>query len=99
MKAARLIFADESGRIFDHPYLEMTGASAGSWQRVEGDSLIPLPPGSELFVLPGRLPVGYDSKHGRFEVARENPYTPGTRVQAVAAFMAPAYTQILSASY
>jgi MoaA/NifB/PqqE/SkfB family radical SAM enzyme len=99
MAAARLVFADESGQIFDHPYLEMTGASAGTWERVEGIALVPLPPGSELFVLPGRLPVGYDPKRRRFETVGESPYTPGGRVQAVAAFMAPAYTQILAAAY
>jgi len=99
MAAPRLVFADESGQIFDHPYLEMTGASAGTWERVEEGALIPLPPGSELFVLPGRLPVGYDQKRRRCEAVGENPYTPGGRVQAVAAFMAPAYTQILAAAY
>lgn len=98
MAAPRLVFADESGQIFDHPFLEMTGASAGTWERVEKGSLVPLPPGSELFVLPGRLPVGYNRGHRRFETVGENPYTPGGRVQAVAAFMAPAFTQILSAS-
>jgi wyosine [tRNA(Phe)-imidazoG37] synthetase (radical SAM superfamily) len=96
---AALVFADESGRIFDHPYLEMTGASGGSWQRVEEDGLIPLPSGSELFVLPGRVPVGYDRTLDRFQVVGEDPYAPGGKIQAVAAFMAPAYTQILSASY
>jgi wyosine [tRNA(Phe)-imidazoG37] synthetase (radical SAM superfamily) len=96
---AALVFADESGRIFDHPYLEMTGASAGTWQRVAEDCLIPLPPGSELFVLPGRLPVGYDQELDRFEVVGADPYAPEKKIQAVAAFMAPAYTQILTASY
>ena len=99
MAAARLVFADESGQIFDHPYLEMTGASAGTWGRVEGSALIPLPPGSELFVLPGRLPVGYDPRRRRLEAVEANPYTPRGRVQAVAAFMAPAYTQILGGAY
>ena len=99
MAAARLVFADESGQIFDHPSLEMTGASAGSWKRVERGALIPLPPGSELFVLPGRLPVGYNPRRRRSEVVRENPYGAGGKIQAVAAFMAPAYTQILAAAY
>jgi len=99
MAAARLVFADESDQIFDHPSLEMTGASAGSWERMEPGALIPLPPGSELFVLPGRLPVGYDPKRRRSEVVRENPYRAGGKIQAVAAFMAPAYTQILAAAY
>jgi pyruvate-formate lyase-activating enzyme len=99
MAATRLVFADESGQIFDHPSLEMSGASAGSCERVGGEALIPLPPGSELFVLPGRLPVGYAPECSRFEVVRDNPYGAGGRIQAVAAFMAPAYTQILAAAY
>jgi pyruvate-formate lyase-activating enzyme len=99
MAGARLVFADESGQIFDHPSLEMAGASAGTWERVEGGALIPLPPGSELFVLPGRLPVGYDPECGRFEVVGENPYGAGGKIRAVAAFMAPAHTQILAAAY
>jgi wyosine [tRNA(Phe)-imidazoG37] synthetase (radical SAM superfamily) len=90
MAAARLVFADESGQVFDHPGLEMTGASAGSWEQVERGALIPLP---------GRLPVGYNPKLQRFEVVRENPYGAGGKIQAVAAFMAPAYTQILAAAY
>ncbi len=62
MKTARLVYADESGQLYDHPYLEMAGSSGGRWKEVEDDILIPLPPGSELFLLPDRMPVGYDRK-------------------------------------
>jgi pyruvate-formate lyase-activating enzyme len=99
MGAAKLVYADESGRIFDHPFLEMAGSSAGKRQRVYESCLIPLPSGSELFLLPGRLPVGYDSRLKRFVVLTEDPYRSNGKVQALAAFMAPAYTQILSAAY
>ncbi|MBW1981409.1 MAG: radical SAM protein [Deltaproteobacteria bacterium] len=77
----------------------MTGSSAASWQRVDERTLIPLPAGSELFVLPGRLPVGYDRRSGSFQVVTDDPYAAGKKVQAVAAFMAPAHTQILTAAY
>ena len=99
MTTARLVYADESGQLYDHPYLEMAGSSGGSWTRVEDDLLIPLPPGSELFLLPRRLPVGYDRKKGQFVRLEEGPYTSQSKVQAVAAFMAPAHTQILTAAY
>lgn len=99
MAYAKLIYADEAGRIYNHPYLEMAGSSAGTWHRVRENLLIPLPPGSELFQLPGRLPVGYERKRRRFVVLDEDPVKPGGKVQAVAAFMAPAHTQALTASY
>jgi wyosine [tRNA(Phe)-imidazoG37] synthetase (radical SAM superfamily) len=99
MTTARLVYADESGQLYDHPYLEMAGSTGGIWTRVEDDLLIPLPPGSELFLLPRRLPVGYDRKKRQFVRLEEDPYNSQSKVQAVAAFMAPAHAQILTAAY
>jgi pyruvate-formate lyase-activating enzyme len=99
MSFPRLVYADESGEIYDHPSLEMAGSSGGSWQRIEEDALITLPSGSELFRLPGRTPVGYDRKKGDFVTLPRDPLDSGCRVEAVAAFMAPAHTQILTAAY
>jgi pyruvate-formate lyase-activating enzyme len=94
-----LVFADEKGNIFDWPEIEPAGSSGGRWCRPRGDDWIPLPPGSELFVLPKRMPVGYDPRRKKFEILETDPNSPGRGVQAVAAFMAPAYTQICSAAY
>lgn len=99
MTTARLVYANESGQMFDHPYLEMAGSSGGSWQQVEDDILMPLPPGSELFLLPHRIPVGYHPKKNRFVKLEEDPHNPQSKPQAVAAFMAPAHAQILTAAY
>ena len=99
MATAKLVYADEFGQIYDHPYLEMAGSSGGTWQQVEESFLIPLPPGSELFLLPDRVPVGYDRNNQRFTEVGESPLELGQPVQAVAAFMAPAHTQILTAAY
>ena len=99
MTTARLVYADKSGQMYDHPYLEMAGSTGGRWAEVEDDILIPLPPGSELFLLPQRIPVGYDRKRKRFVMLGEDPHNPQSKVQAVAAFMAPAHTQILTAAY
>ena len=99
MTTAKLVYADDSGQIYDHPYLEMAGSSGGSWRQVDESFLIPLPPGSELFLLPDRVPVGYDRDRQRFAKLEENPLDPGKKVRAVAAFMAPAHTQILTAAY
>ena len=98
MTAPRLVYADQEGQIFDHPELAMAGAAAGRWEPVEENQCIPLPEGSELFLLPKRLPVGL-SAPGKFEVLEQDPQNYGRPVTAVAAFMAPAHTATLSAAY
>lgn len=99
MTTAKLVYADDSGQIYDHPSLEMAGSSGSSWQRVDDTLLIPLPPGSDLFLLPERIPVGYDHNKQRFVQLAEDPHDPQRQVQAVAAFMAPAHTQLLTTAY
>lgn len=98
MSAPRLVYADEEGNIYDYPGLAMAGAAAGAWEPVDETQCIPLPEGSELFLLPNRLPVGV-GKGGRMEVLETDPNNPHRRPTAVAAFMAPAHTSTLSAAY
>lgn len=82
----RLVWADESGRIYDEKRWQAAGRSAfwvfpwptfGEWR--------PLPEGSVLFHLPGRRPVG---------VAPDGRLRTYSRGWAVAAFVAPAHTQL-----
>jgi wyosine [tRNA(Phe)-imidazoG37] synthetase (radical SAM superfamily) len=85
-----------SGDVFEVPELAMVGAG-GTEARVPGSAeLIPLPLGSELFELPGRVPLGYDEQ--RRQVVPLRRYQ-GKAVVAVAAFMAPAHAQVLRAAY
>lgn len=101
MSASRplLLYADASGRILEHPFLEMVGSSAGRLSRPSPKELIPLPEGSELFRLPGRFPIGYDREKKRFQVLTRDPCNPHRAVEAVAAFIAPAHTQLYTAAY
>ncbi len=99
MRRPRLIYADENGQIFDHPFLEMAGSSSGNFRSPSPEELIPMPEGSELFLLPGRFPVGFNREKKKFDVLESDPFSAGAKVQAVAAFMAPAHTQILTAAY
>jgi pyruvate-formate lyase-activating enzyme len=89
-----MVAADSNGNIFDCPELTMLGVS-GSGPAFPG-SWIPLPPGSDLFTLPGRLPVGFDRGTGEPVVVEEYR---GEQVQAVAAFVAPAYTTLQRPAY
>lgn len=94
-----LLFADERGNILEFTDLDMTGMSNGHFLRPALEDIIPLPEGSDLFTLPGRLPVGWDPRTDEPALLNENPFEPGKPVLAVAAFMAPAHTAILSSSY
>lgn len=99
MNRPALVYADSSGRIFDFPELEMVGSSAQRWHRIQPEDWMPLPEGSDLFLLPDRFPVGYNPRKRQFEVLSRDPFDPSKPVQAVAAFMAPAHTQIFTAAY
>lgn len=77
----------------------MAGMSNGQYLMPETTDIIPLPKGSELFVMPGRLPIGCDPETAEPLLVEDNPFTPGEPIQAVAAFMAPAHTSILTGAY
>jgi wyosine [tRNA(Phe)-imidazoG37] synthetase (radical SAM superfamily) len=98
-----LLFANSQGEILDYDGLEMAGASGDRFCRPDRSELIELPHGSELFVLPGRLPVGIETASGEPALLDCNPYqdenNSGGKISAVAAFMAPAHTAIYSAAY
>lgn len=94
-----LVFANAQGEIEDFPELTMAGRSGAWFFQPELTDIIALPEGSELFVLPGRLPIGFDPRSGDPVLLDHDPYAPGTSIQAVAAFMAPAHTALYSAAF
>jgi pyruvate-formate lyase-activating enzyme len=94
-----LLYANEQGEICDLPELSMAGRSGREFFTPALDTLIPLPEGSELFVLDQRFPVGIDPATGDFLHLEEDPTNPGRPVRAVAAFMAPAHTAIHLAAF
>lgn len=78
-----LVLADKNGNIYDDPDLLMLANRAGQWSLPRPDELMPLPPESELFLLPGRQAVGLDPETGQAMAADG---------LAVAAFAAPGHT-------
>ena len=94
MARPKMVFADASGTIYDHPALEMAGVDGGTPVPVAVSDLIALPRGSDLFVLPGRAPIGIDPTTGdAVEYRGEGDVNGGASgVTAVAAFLAPAHT-------
>ena len=98
-KTPLLVIADEAGKIREFPHLAMAGMANGHYFQPELEDLIPLPEGSELFSLPDRIPVGTDIETGEPLLLTEDPDFPEQKVQAVAAFMAPAHTTVHTAAY
>jgi len=86
-----ILVSNKSGKIFDIPEIEATGMKAGCFFRPDREEYIKMPEGSKLFMLPDRIPVGYNSVTGDFK-ALKNYF-------AVAVFMAPAFTGTYSAAY
>jgi pyruvate-formate lyase-activating enzyme len=97
-----LLFANSSGEIMDYDGLTMAGASGEHFHSPDHTELIELPEGSELFVLPERLPVGIEPNTGEPALLDRDPYNVEegeAEIFAVAAFMAPAHTAIYTAAY
>jgi len=98
-KLPSLVYANIQGEICDLPELTMAGRLGRAYTSPQLHELIPLPEGSELFVLDERLPVGLDPATGEALHLEEDPTHPGKPVRAVAAFMAPAHTTIHTAAF
>ena len=95
----RLVYANDRGEITDFPGLAMAGRSGELFGVPDLTDLIPLPAGSDLFLLPHRKPVGIHPRSGEIVTMEQNPMAPKDGIQAVAAFMAPAHTVTLTAAF
>jgi len=94
-----LVYATQTGEVKSFPGLDMAGRSGNFYARPLPEDLIPLPEGSELFLLPDRQPLGFTPGDDTPALLDHDPDAPREMVQAVAAFMAPAHTAIHSAAY
>lgn len=85
-----LLYADDRGRLLEHPFLHMAGFSGYEPFPLDEADLVPVPEFSKMFFLPGCPPVGVDPETGRYEVLDETRV--GRRMErchAVAAFLEP----------
>ena len=88
-----MAIADADGQVYEHPDLELIGWDGECWRPLADDEVIPLPDGSDLFTLPGRLPAGFDRESDEVVVLDE------AGVTAVSCFLAPAYLRTLLPAY
>jgi hypothetical protein len=93
----RLVVSDGCGNVFDVPGLAAAGMATFRGPVLPSpQDWIPMPEGSVLMELPGRVPIGWDGKRGEFKPVDR---FRGRQVTAVAMFAAPAYTQLYRAAY
>ena len=91
-----LVVSDEKGNLFDVPEYGMLARSGSEFVIPERSSLISLPYGSDLHILPDRYPVGIDRRTGNF-VTLKNYY--GKKIFAASAFLSPAHTALYLSAY
>jgi pyruvate-formate lyase-activating enzyme len=92
----RLILSDTEGNIFDHPFLKLSGRSGDRFFLPHPSELVPLPKGSQLFTLPGRIPIGWDEEKKSFISSRKVELrSKEVECIAVAAFLPPGYIRTL----
>lgn len=96
MRQPQALVADECGNIFELPPYLMAGQSGYSVVLPHKKNCIPLPKGSDLFVLPDRHPIVFDPEIMNFRILDE---FDGKPIFAVAAFLAPAYVQMFRSAY
>lgn len=94
-----MVFADKNGNIMDFEGLAMVARSGDYLHPIEADETIPLPEGSQLYVLPDRYPIGLDRETGEVVVLKENPYDGSFPVFAVATFLCAAHTNTYVAAW
>ncbi len=96
----RLLAADGKGNIYDVPGMLPAGMKAGHYFRLDPEDLVELHPDSELFLLPGTIPVGFDPLSGSFNlVSGDKVRQAGGDRFTVAAFVAPGYTATFSPAF
>jgi pyruvate-formate lyase-activating enzyme len=89
----RLLFADDRGRVYDHPDL-LAAVRSGDDLASPPERPVPLPDGATLTMLPGRRPVGIDPGTGAVVVVREVKVGRRKLVpHAVGATLPPGYTR------
>jgi wyosine [tRNA(Phe)-imidazoG37] synthetase (radical SAM superfamily) len=86
-----ILYSDGNGNIFEDSSLYATGRSGWDAVPVPSDEWIKLPPGGQLYELPGRKAIGIDVITGNMRLCDKG--------WAVASFIPPAHTGFYLAAY
>lgn len=85
------VVAGENGEIFELEGYGAAGFSGGSPVILTRENTLDMPHGSELMMLPDRVPMVFNFISDRFETLDRNPYEPDEKIFPVAVFNSPGY--------
>lgn len=85
------LVASEKGEVFELEGFAALGMSGNSLTPLTEKSTLPMPHGSEIMLLPDRIPLVYDVETDEVVALEENPYQPGEKVFPVAVFNSPGF--------
>lgn len=85
------LVATKSGEVFEIEGYGALGMAGNSLVPLTEGGSVPMPHGSEIMLLPDRVPLVYDWKTDQVVALWENPYQPGEAVYPVAVFNSPGY--------
>ena len=89
----QLLIADNRGNIREVPRLQALGRAGNTLVPLSRKDLIPLPYGSELFLVPGRVPLAYDPLRAAVVPLTHDPFSKKEApCYPVSAFISPGYT-------
>ena len=91
-----MLYADNSGQVYEHSYYRMVGFSGETPSFVRDEDLIPVPEFSKLFFIPDCPPIGLDPATGEYTVVPQVEIGGATiPCYAVAAFLEPGLVRSL----
>ena len=85
------LVADRNGDVFELEGYAAAGMAGDRMMALTTGNTVSMPFGSELMMLPDRVPILFHIGKKRFETLAENPQVPGQPVYPVAAFNSPGY--------
>jgi pyruvate-formate lyase-activating enzyme len=95
----RLLFADEAGRVYEHPDL-LALVRDGTGAALPADAPVAVPAHARLTMLPGRRPLGLDPSTGSIVELREMKLgRRAVRTAAVGAVLPPGWTRLQLPAY
>ena len=96
----QLVVSDSRGKIYNVPFLRAVGMKGESFFKLSSVEFIKLPHGSELFMLPDRMPFAYSPDEGKIVAVDVNPFQKKEgKVFAVGAFLSPGFTINYNSAY
>jgi pyruvate-formate lyase-activating enzyme len=103
-KKERILYLDalvatEKGDVFELPGYAAVGMAGPLLTPLTLENTVSMPHGSELMLLPGRIPLVYNIRKGVFQPLPENPYEPGQPIFPVAIFNSPGYVNSLVSAF